>query len=182
MFDRPYSVTPIGRRNVNSNGLFDNGGVIEEFLFKFRTDDGEVYHIKVDRYEMDLFMVKFYSKLHENNPFKYNILLNHYKASRVLAICYKVINQFFIRRFEFGSFGFIGAPSLFRDGSMELKRRTKRFRIYSYMVSSFHGLKSFEHFKDDNLSAYLIFRNSSHKERQKELAFRLFAEYYPYSE
>jgi len=182
MFDNPYRVHPIGRRNVNSNGLFDNGGVIEEFLFKFKLEKGEVYHIVVNRYEMNLFMIKFYAKLHENHPSKYNFLLNRHKASKVLATCYRVISQFFIPRFEYGAFGFIGAPSLYPDGSMELKQCTKRFRIYSYMVSSFHGLESFEHFKDDDLSAYLIFRNSPRKESQKELAFKLFALNYPDAE
>lgn len=182
MFDSPCKFALIGRWDVDSSGLFDNKGVIENFLFKFKLDDGIVYHIRVNRYDMDIFMIKFYCQQHENHPYKYNILLNKRKASRVLATCHRVIVEYFIPKYEFGAFGFIGAPSLYANGSMELRQYTKRFRIYSHMVSIFHGLNNFEHFKDDNLSAYLIFPNSSRKETQKKLAFELFALNYPESE
>lgn len=179
MFNEPYRISAIGRRNVDSNGLFNNGGVIEEFLFKFKVAERQVYHIKVNRYQMDIFMIKFYSKLHENHPFKYNYLLGRFKASRVLATCYEVIRVFFIPRFEFGCFGFIGAQSLYQNGSMELMQNTKRFKLYSYMVADFHGLETFDHYSDPNYSSYLIVKDSPRKEKQLNYALELFALNYP---
>lgn len=179
MFEHRYRVTQLLRRKLDNTGIIDNKGIVEEFLYKFKTEHSVRYHILVHRYEKDIFVIKFYAQRHEKHPYKYNFLLGNNIASKILGTCYHIILDFFIPKFQEASFGFIGERSIYKDGTFEGRENTKRFRTYIYLISNMHGLETYDHFSNEEYSSYLMILKNNKREEKLEYALQLFGQVIP---
>jgi hypothetical protein len=122
----------------------------EKSTYKFTNDLGSVYLVDVEKYGYDVYIIKFYKKIHEKHKNKFNILTGEKRASRIIRTCIDIILEIKTKN-NLASFGFMGA-----ELPDEAKENTKRYRVYSKVSMNIFGSDFFHHVKSDKYSVYLF--------------------------
>src|SRR6185437_4490791 len=133
-------------------------GVLESWLYKFTTTKKR-YLVIVERYQYNIYVIKFYADCHALSKNKYHLLLKDEQPAPIIRTCINIMLEFFALNPR-ASFGFIGAASVnkTRKGKIvsEGKENTQRFRVYQTLMFNFFGQETFEHSQNVRRSAYLL--------------------------
>ncbi len=121
-----------------------------EYVYSFRGKTGKRYLIIVEEYTYFIFIVKFCLQERKYHPDRFNVLTNLNECSRVITTIGKLITELYQKN-PFASFGFIGS-----NLPEEEKSNTKRYRLYSLVVSQLISPVKFEHRRSNKHSAYLL--------------------------
>ena len=136
----------------------DDSGIMEHWLYGFRTRRRR-YIVRVERYDLNIYIIKFHADCHSASKEKYHLLFNDEQPSPIIMTCIRIMLDFF-HRDPIASFGFIGSNSCNkrRRGHVivEGKENTQRFRIYQTVMFYFFGEQTFEHSRNITHSAYLL--------------------------
>lgn len=125
------------------------------YLWRFKsTKTGRKYFVEVESYENHIYAIKFYPREKMWSRDRYSYLTNDFEPRRIILTCIMIMKHYFEMDSK-SSFAFVGA-----HGSDESLSNTKRFRLYSRMMSIYIGDKNFYHFADVERSAYVIARRS----------------------
>ncbi|PIY07595.1 MAG: hypothetical protein COZ18_16715 [Flexibacter sp. CG_4_10_14_3_um_filter_32_15] len=148
---------------------------LHKFSFKCRFN--HKYIIRVEKYEHQVFVIKFYLKNHEQSEKKYQLLSGLNDASRVIATSIAAMIWLY-KKDNLSSFGFIGANS---EG--EEIGSTKRFKLYVKLMESFFSSVLFNHKEYEENSAYLLLNKEKSKEYDdlEQIIKELFIKYYDMS-
>jgi hypothetical protein len=150
MFDSHYTF-----RHISTNAPDDKFGkevYAKLHLYTFDCRKNHQYIVHVEEYDCNLYALKFYLKNHRLSDDKYNILTNHQDLPRIVVTCIKIFFSIRDLTNPMASLAFIGA----RLPTEESNKSTKRFRLYSFIVSSFFAPVDFEHFDFADQSLYLL--------------------------
>jgi len=131
---------------------------LKEHTYKFKNRYGSAYTVKVDEFCHTLFIIKFFLSNHKSYPHKFSYQLDTYDAPRVIRTSVDILLEIWQKEPD-ASFGFIGAPSIEKDGTFEDKIKTQRYRIYERLVANFFGEQHFSHAFNDQKSSYLLINN-----------------------
>ena len=176
MFDSGYQYKQVDKKENKQAPL------LREFVFKFKTKHGRCYIVRAEEYSNHIFVIKFYPKRHKTDPNKYNIQLNDNDAIRVITTVVKIAVGFW-KHNSLASFGFIGSPSVFEDGSKEKKKETRRYNIYKYIALNLLSEEEFKHVSSPEESAYILINKKNQSPEQViKNAAKMFVDYYPHSE
>lgn len=129
-----------------------------ESVYSFRGKTGKRYIIIVEEYSYFIFIVKFCLQERKYHPDRFNVLTNLNECSRVITTVGKLIKEIYEKN-PFASFGFIGS-----NLPNEEKSNTKRYKLYSLVVSQLISPVKFEHRKSNKHSAYLLVNKDNHEE------------------
>jgi len=153
MFDSEYSYYLLDHKNK-----IEDLGILEYWVYGFRTERRR-YVVRVERYQMSIYIIKFHAVCHSASNEKYNLLFNDEKPAPIIMTCVRMMLDFY-NSDSGASFGFIGSNSSNkrRRGLLvtEAKDNTQRFRIYQTVMFSFFGSETFEHSRNIKHSAYLL--------------------------
>lgn len=134
--------------------------VIHLSIYRFRTNLYP-YLLEVEEYKKNIFVLKFYRRLHKGSKNKYNLLSNEFKCSRIIGTCFKVFFDIY-KNNPLASFGFIGSNTINPSkGEIESKELTKRFKVYRTAVAYKFGEETFSHFENPKHSFYLAVSNKN---------------------
>ena len=126
--------------------------ILARMLYSFRSSQtNQTYWVIVDKCENDIFVVKFHLKAHRHSENKYCILTNLHEARSVVYTCLMIIKDEIGAKHPSASIGFVGASL---EGESE--RNNKRFRFYSKFVQTHIDLYTYEHFANEEKSAYIL--------------------------
>ena len=136
----------------NLDAKNESNSILERKLYSFKSDKtSQVYHLIVDVCKFNTYVVKFYLKNHRYSKRKYNILSNLNEPRNVLYTCLCILIREIYNINPKASFGFIASNLI-----NESKNNTKRFRFYEKFISTFVGNKTFNHYKYEEFSAYIL--------------------------
>jgi hypothetical protein len=157
MFDTAYTFNLIDHKKTTS------GGVQESWMYNFETSKRR-YIVNIERYQWDIYAIKYYANSHSQSKNKYNLLLNDERPAPIIRTCINIMLQIFAGNPR-ASFGFVGSPSVnkMRNGNIvpESKDNTQRFRVYQTLMFNFFGVETFEHSQNIEHSAYLLINRQS---------------------
>lgn len=147
------------RRVGDHSGLTTNRKHVEHLtIYQFRTELYP-YLIEVEQYPYQIYVFKFYRRLHKKNKQRYNLLTNENKCSRIVATCFNIFLTIFEKN-TLASFGFMGANTIDEARHIiEPKSETRRFIVYRQAVQNYFGMETFSHFEDRETSIYLSISN-----------------------
>lgn len=145
MITDSYPFKFVHRHYDCSNGI----NYIDVYRFK-STKSNLTYFINVERYEYNMYVVKFYQKNHKLSSKKYQILSNTFEPRRMIYTCMNVMLSV-LEDNPHASFGFIGANSEGEDTA-----NTKRYRVYNKVVASKISSEQFKHIENVEKSAYML--------------------------
>ncbi|GAA4795334.1 hypothetical protein GCM10023231_24690 [Olivibacter ginsenosidimutans] len=162
MFDGSYHFQKVGNQIPNGRPY------LERLLtFTFRTDPvskrnkGHIYIVEVEKYNHNIYVIKYYPKRLKNSPKRFNILTGEKKCSKIVGTCLQIM-LYILERDKFANFGFLGSnsydPSTQKE---ESKSNTKRFRVYKRAMENTFGDENFTHFNDIESSVYIIMNNNN---------------------
>lgn len=153
MFDHSFPFTK------HFTDKFQGGQYLKErTTYIFRTER-EKYHIEVEEYLFNIFIMKFYPSRLKKHPRRFNILTGEHKMSHIVATCIQLILQI-LKKNPMASFGFLGSHTFDAKRQFEeSKECTKRFKVYRYAVYSLIGEEYFSHFMEERNSTYLLVNN-----------------------
>ena len=152
-------------------------GILYVDIYRFKsTKSNLVYLVRVERYEHNMYAVKFYQKNHRLSPKKYQILSNTFEARRIIYTCMNVMFHVY-KENPRASFGFIGA-----NCENESQENTKRYRVYNKIVATQVSENIFKHVENMGKSAYMLINRDELKEYPNlvEEIERTFQELYDY--
>lgn len=164
----PYELTFFHRVYIN------DGTLISRDTYRFKTRFNRVYFIDVECFEQNLYVAKFYLRIHKNLENKYRLLINDGDGYRILSTCVSLavlINK----RNPKASFGFIGERRLDERDFIN----TQRYRIYSMLCRRYFSPKKYNHENNDNASVYFVL-NKAEKSINKQIIEQKLVEYYEY--
>lgn len=148
-------------------------------VYRFKsTKSNLTYFVNVERYDYNMYAVKFYQKNHRHSPRKYQILSNTFEPRRMIYTCMNVMLAV-LEENPRASFGFIGANCEGEDIG-----NTKRYRVYRKIVATKISDSSFQHIRNKSKSAYMLI-NRAELEVQPDLIDRIeetFLELYDFFE
>ena len=152
-------------------------GILYVDIYRFKsTKSNLVYIVRVERYEHNMYAVKFYQKNHRLSPKKYQILSHTFEARRIIYTCMNVMFMLY-KENPRASFGFIGA-----NCENEGIENTKRYRVYYKIVATQVSDNIFKHVENMEKSAYMLINRNELKEYPDlvEEIERTFQELYNY--
>ncbi len=167
MFDQSYDFEFKGSQKPNAGDHF-----FQKYIFTFKCRFNNRYIVNVEKYEFDIFVVKFHLKAHSDSENKYNLLTGLNDVGRIVRTCINIMLHFYEEN-EFSSFGFIGSNLINEEIS-----DTKRFRIYSKVMENFFSPLKFNHYKFPGKSAYLLLNKANEKHCQLDKVQKMFLEFY----
>lgn len=148
-------------------------------LYTFKSPKShQWYWVWVERYDYNLYAVKFHLKAHRDSRHKYSLMTGFNEARPVINTCIAIMQEVG-RENPRASFGFIGAST-----EKESPYFTKRFRVYSRLMATYFTEETFRHYMILSKSAYLLIRKSE-LEKNPGLPHILtenFRQLYPYFE
>lgn len=149
------------RRVGYHSGLTINRKFVEHLtIYRFKTSN-YVYLVEVECYPQNIYVLKFYQRIHKVNKEKFNLLTNEGRCSRIVGTCFSIFMDIYQKN-PLASFGFIGSNTIDKKtGNTEPKSETKRFRIYRLAVISYFGEETFTHFENASNSIYLAISNKN---------------------
>lgn len=126
--------------------------ILARMLYTFRSSQtNQAYWVIVDACVNDIFVIKFHLKAHRHSERKYSILTNLHEARNVVYTCLMIMKDEIGAKYPLASIGFVGASL---EGESE--RNNKRFRFYSKFVQTHIDLYTYEHFANEDKSAYIL--------------------------
>lgn len=151
----------------------DIGQSVPEFFYTFTSPkSNKTYHVHIEEHPNHFYAVKFHLKDHKKDKNKYNILVNYFETRPVIYTCIAIMLEI-AEKDKKSSFGFIGSNTMlvrnkdkhgveFYSHSEEplTDKGTKRFRIYSMIMTTFFSIDSFRHMILENKNAYALLRAS----------------------
>jgi len=171
MFNTPYKFNYLGHVKTPTEPY----NKLHKFAFKCRFNHR--YIIRVEEYDHDMFVVKFYLKNHEQSERRYQLLSGFNDVARVIATNIEVMFWLFEKN-DISSFGFVGANSENEEVAM-----SKRFKVYSKIMLRCFSPTTFFHKRYSSNSAYLML-NKKHldtEENLEQIIKELFIKYYDMS-
>lgn len=177
MFETGYAFTELHRKPASS----------EHYLYdhKFKFKEGKrVYHVDVEQYRHNIYVVKFYPDKYSNNPHRYSIVLNDCQyPQRIIRTCVNIM-LYLLNKDKLASFGFIGAHKTIhkrrKPNEPEPDEKTQRYRIYRGLAANLFGHFKFTHVTNEKKSAYLLANNENEDiEQLIKDAILIFSHIYP---
>lgn len=132
-------------------------GILKEILkYNFRTNVGGYYIVEVEKFEHEIFLLKYYPKKYSKDKNRFNVLTNEEKlgAFKIFDTCVQIGLEILEKNPE-ASFGFIGSATL-EEKEKNNFFNTKRFRIYSHIATAYFNPEHFDHTLVKEQSLYLI--------------------------
>jgi len=129
-----------------------------EHVYSFRGKTNKRYLAIVEEYNHFVYIVKFCLQERKIYSDRFNHLTNLNEGSRVLTTIGHIMRDIY-KQNPYASFGFIGS-----NLPEEQKENTKRFKLYSKVVSQLVSPVGFEHRKTEKHSAYLLINKDNHEE------------------
>lgn len=174
MFDNPFPFT-----KHFTNKIKGGKHLCERTTYTFNTTQ-EKYFIEVEKYNLNIYIIKFFPTRLKKHPRRFNILTGENKMGHIVATCIQLILQI-LKRDPMANFGFLGSQTFDpKRNYEESKVCTKRFIIYRYAVYSLIGEEYFSHFMEEKNSTYLLVNNKhENPESIKDSANIMFDEIYP---
>src|ERR1700722_7660785 len=175
MFDTAYPFQLVDHKRMR------NGGVLGSWLYTFISVRRR-YQVRDERYEGDIYAIKYYADCHSQSKNKYNLLLKDERPAPIIRTCVNIMLAIYSANTG-ASFGLIGAYSVNKEriGKIvhEGKRNTQGFRIYQTLMYNFFGQDTFEHSENVEHSAYLLINRQNDpiadfKERAEEMFKQLY--------
>lgn len=172
MFDLPFSYeyTLLGTPNG------EDGPFKKCHLYKFRNKSKRIYHVRVEHYDHDLHIIKFYAARMEQSPKKYQIMHNDYDASRILTTCLRIAIEIY-KKNNLASFAFHG-----QRNPDEKICNTKRYRVYKHITASRFDMKKFNHIWNDEFSYYGIINKANNTPNLENVLEEMLRNYYNFDE
>ena len=134
----------------------------DSFLYKriysFDDSSGHTYLVYLEKYNYELYAIKFHLKSHKLSEKKYNLLTNNGHCSRIIRTCIQIMVDYLRNENPRASFIFSGTNS-----ENEEKSNTKRFRLYSKVMKALFTELEFEHKENIVRSTYILL-NKRNKE------------------
>ena len=127
-------------------------------LFSFRGKNNTPYLIECEEFDNHFIAIKYFQKCDRDKSvdIKFGRLTNLNEATRVIASCIEAM-LYFVNISSQYSFGFIGSPS-YDNEKDKLIGNTKRFRIYSYLMTNCFSPVTYQHVVEPDRSTYMIIR------------------------
>lgn len=149
------------RRVGDHSALTTNRKLVEHLsIYSFKTSNYP-YLVEVEQYPHNIYVLKFYRRIHKGNKERFNLLTNEGRCSRIVGTCFSIFMDIY-KKNPLASFGFIGSYTIDKKtGNVEPKSSTKRFKIYSLAVISYFGEETFTHFQNPANSVYLAISNKN---------------------
>lgn len=151
-------------------------------LYRFKSKTNRTYIVMVESYPNDFYAVKFYPKNHAGQKDKYNTITNVGESVKPIVYTCVSIMLDIARKEPFSSFGFLGSNTMhFAEKTFTTKNKvspclshkrklkkekeslknTQRYRIYHRIVSTLISQTEFEHYDNDDISCFALFRRDS---------------------
>ena len=152
--------------------------ILESSLYKFKTPK-KVYHVIVEKYNFNVFVVKYYISDYERSKNKYNIVFKekNVSPSKIFRTVFEIMVTILSKN-ENCNFGFIGAEKIIGN-KIEGKENTQRFKIYKYLCNNLIGESVFTHYESEKQSAYLLLNNKNQTDKLLVQAKNMFEKLYP---
>ncbi|MEM6831968.1 MAG: hypothetical protein AAF551_15765 [Bacteroidota bacterium] len=151
-------------------GIHKNQKSIELYSFNGKSSR---YLVEVEAWEMDVYVLKFYSKKHKNSKHKFSLLSDDFDAQGVIGTVIRIAVKI-LEKNRNASFGFIGSPR-----KEENQGNTQRFRVYRQIMKNFFGYDTWEHFESEKSSSYLMLNNCHENPQDKAVDIvTMFSEIY----
>jgi len=149
------------RRVGDHSGVTTNRKHVEHLtIYQFSTDR-HPYLIEVERYPHQIYVFKFYKRIHKKNKQRFNLMTNEGKCSRIVATCFSIFLNIYDKN-PLASFGFLGAHTIDKRRNIEEpKSETRRFVVYRQAVQNYFGVETFTHFSNPETSIYLAVSNKN---------------------
>jgi len=151
-----------------------DGAVLESWMYVFKTIRRR-YVVRIERYQGDIYAIKYYANCHSACKNKYGLLLHDEQPAPIIRTCINIMLTIFADNPQ-ASFGFVGSHSVNKkkNGAVvpEGKENTQRFRVYQTLMFNFFGTETFEHSQSVEHSAYLLINRA----KQPIEAFKVGAE------
>jgi hypothetical protein len=141
--------------NFTSKKIDDD--ILIEHVYAFRGKTSKRYVVIVEEYQYFVFIVKFCLQERKKYSDRFIQLTGLNECSRVLTTIGHIIKEIYNEN-HYASFGFIGS-----NLPDEEKENTKRFRLYSKVVSQLIAPVTFEHRLSLKNSAYLLINRDSNE-------------------
>ena len=126
-------------------------GILYIDIYRFKsTKSNIVYLVNVERYEHNMYAVKFYQKNHRLSPKKYQLLSNTFEPRRIIYTCMNIMYSI-LEQNPRASFGFIGA-----NCENENTENTKRYRVYRKIVATQVSDELFLHARNEEKSTCIL--------------------------
>ena len=156
----PYHFRFVNRNPLNTT-LKKN-----DYIYSFvSSKTGFKYYVNCIEYNIGVFAVKFYLKIHKSSPDRYRIITNKGDAIPILKTVISIMVDV-LRKNEDASFAFIGMPK-----KNEKKDLTKRYCVYRELCKKYFNPNSFDHFYDERWSFYSLLNKRVNTDKvYKELA------------
>ena len=152
-------------------------GILYVDIYRFKsTKSNLTYMVRVERYDYNMYAVKFYQKNHRNSDKKYQLLSNTFEPRRILYTIMNIMYDIYQENPR-ASFGFIGANCENEDIA-----NTKRYRVYRKLVATQVSEKMFIHTRNEDKSTCMII-NRKELEEHSDLIEKIedtFVELYDY--
>lgn len=145
MYNNPYSAILLNKEQCEAGGI-----EYTKWIYRFECRFGHKYYVWAERYPYDVFAIKFFLAVQENNQKKFKLLSGLNDAPRVFATCIDVMRQLHIA-IPTSSFGFVGTPSV-----KEQEANTKRLKVYRRIMENLFSPINFAHRIYEPKSAYLV--------------------------
>jgi hypothetical protein len=156
--------------DYHGTGRKNDCSLKKEHIYSFRTRYKIEYIVKVEEYDFDMYVVKFFQKSHSNSKNKYNLLVNKKlpcfnDARRVIYTCVEIGKHVYAINPN-ASFGFIGNQTL-KEREKKITENTKRFRVYRYFANFYFSPESFQHIMLPSKSVFMLLNQGKLKANKK---------------
>lgn len=126
--------------------------ILARMLYSFKSSlTHQTYWLIVDKCKYNIYVIKFHLKAHRHSEYKYNILTNLHEARTVLFTCMNIVWTEIQAKDDKAALGFVGANMI-----GESPANTKRFRFYQKFVQTHVNINTYEHFANEEKSAYIL--------------------------
>ena len=142
---------------INHSQKYIGGDKYIEHVYSFKGKTNKKYLVIVEEYAYFVFVVKFCTYDRKNHPDRFNSLTNINECSRILTTIGYIMKEM-VQNNPYASFGFIGSPL-----PGESNQNTKRYRLYSNVVSQLISPILFEQKSLIQKSAYLLLNRDNHE-------------------
>src|SRR5690349_14231943 len=127
---------------------------VREYIFQFRTSARKRYIVTVEEYPLQIFVPKFYPSSEKNNPNRFAVLTDEYKASRIIRTTIDIM-LFIYQKNPEASFAWLGVATAMRN-KKESRSFTQCYRIYKNLMLNFFSEENWLHYDDYVTSTYLL--------------------------
>lgn len=158
--------------NYRKGPSHKDGPLVCTHHYTFKTNKSRRYMADVEQYQHHIYVIKFYPLSHKHSDKKYKVLTMDGGAGTIITTCIRIFMDIY-KRDPLASGGFIGEAS---EG--EGKENTKRFQVYIKMAGTFIGKENFKHHANAKASAYFLESKANPEPNLKEIAERMFNDYY----